>query len=324
MSPLYVGLMCIWMLLMLRQVIVYDTAGNSGTDEHDSLFSLCDRDGWKFAQLYGPCWNSLFKLPATTTWIDITFFVGYALMLFCSVALVLYRCTKFSKRYPVEGFYQIVTVVITILMILTAIYKDSNFSQLYMTRSRPVQANVITSQLSKSLLQYGHNDNITRAWQNTMREGCCCGLHGYQDFPNVGVDVPLQCGCFEEEEQPYLYKGCTRQYNSDSDKQPACTCTAAPTTNFTHAGCLSFVVDKVDSSTWFAAVAQFVCVVFSAVFILICILFATANMKATDNGDDDSVKGQILQIKHEKNTDYSFKESLLKKLVRITIKTRMI
>ena len=51
MSPLCVGLMCIWMLLMLRQAIVYDTAGNSGTDEHGNYCSTCDRKGWKFAEL---------------------------------------------------------------------------------------------------------------------------------------------------------------------------------------------------------------------------------------------------------------------------------
>ena len=322
MSPWYVGLICFFMFPMLRQAIVHDTAGNSGTDEHGNYFSLCDRDGWKFAELDGPCWNSLFKLQATTTWIDITFFIGYALMLFCSVALMLYRCTKFSKRYPVERFYRIVTVAIAILMLLTAIYKDSSFYKLYMTRSRPVQANAITSQLSKSLLQYGHDDNITKAWQNTMREGCCCGLHGYQDFTNIGVDVPPQCGCYDEDKQPYLYKGCTRRYNSDSHKQSACT--IAPNTNYTNAGCLSFVEDKVDDSTNFAARVQFVCVLFSTVFIFLLILFVNADLQSTEDDDADSDNGQIPQIKHDKNTAYSFKGSTLKKLVRIRIRARII
>ena len=322
MSPWYVGLICFCMLPMLRQVIVYDTAGNSGTDEHGNYFSTCNREGWKFAELDGPCWNSLFKLPATTTWIDITLFIGYTLMLVFSLALILYRCTKFSKRYPLERSYRIVTVVIAILMLLTAVYKDSKFSQLYMTFSRPVQANAITSELSKSLLQHGHDSNITRAWQNTMREGCCCGLHGYQDFTNIGVNVPPQCGCYEEKEQPYLYKGCTRQYISDSHKQSACT--AAPSTNYTNAGCLSFVEDKVDNSTRFAAGVQFVCVLCSTVFIFLLILFANADLQSTEDDDVDLDKRQIPQIKHEKNTAYSFKGSTLKKLVRMRIRARII
>ena len=191
-----------------------------------------------------------------------------------------------------------------------------------MTFSRPVQANAISSELSKSLLQYGHDDNITRAWQNTMREGCCCVLHGYQDFTNIGMDVPPQCGCYEEKEQPYLYKGCTRRYNSDSHKQSACT--TAPNTNYTNAGCLSFVEDKVDSSTRFAGAVQFVCVLLSTVFIFLLVLFATADLESTKDDDADLAKEEIPQIKHEKNTAYSFKRSPLTTLVRTRIRARII
>ena len=116
-----------------------------------------------------------------------------------------------------------------------------------MTRASTMQTNAISSELSKSLLKYGKDAYTTRAWQNTMREGCCCGVHGYQDFANIGMNVPLHCGCYDEEEQPCFYKGCTQRHNSDLNRLSECT--ASPNTTFTNAGCLSFVVDKVDGTT---------------------------------------------------------------------------
>ena len=308
-----IGYICILGLAVLLILVVCDTADG----EHATSFSSCDRNGWKWVQLYGPCWNSLTKLPATTTWMDITVIIGYVLMLFCTVALGLYRCTKLPKKYQLERCYRNVMVMIATVMMFTVILKACFFSQLYLTSARPEQANVISSQLSKSLLQYGHDDVITRAWQNTMRDGCCCGLNGYQDFTNIGMDVPPHCGCYDEEEQPCFYKGCTRRCISNLNRLSDCI--ASPHTNFTNAGCLPFVVDKVDGTTKSVAVAQVVSVMVSAVIILV--ISARASKKDTLDGDADSAEGQSPQKKSEKKTVYIFKGSLSKKLVRIRITT---
>ena len=174
------------MLAVLLSLNVY------GTADYINASSSCDRRGIHWVQLYGPCWNSLIKVQATTTWMDITLPIGYALMLLCSIALILYRCTKLSKKYQVERFYENIIKIIATVMIVTAIIKACFFAHLYLPATRAAQTDAISSQLSKSLLKYGHDENITRAWQNTMRECCCCGLHGYQDFTNIGVDVPPQ------------------------------------------------------------------------------------------------------------------------------------
>ena len=316
---IFIAMIYSWMVGLPSILITSGSADIGRTDEHGSFFSMCDREGWKWVQLDGHCWNNLIKLEATTTWMDITVIIGYALILFCSVALILYKCTKLSKKYPLGRFYDNVIVIIAIVMMFMVILKACFLSQLYLTSARPEQTNAISSQLSKSLLQYGHDENITRAWQNTMREGCCCGLHGYQDFTNIGVDVPPQCGCYDEKEQPCLYKGCTRRYNSGSHKLSDCT--AAPNTNFTNAGCLSFVEDKVDHSTKLLAVFQFVTVVLSVVFILVN--YATTNKTDTRDSEADSDKGQVAQKKTEKKTVYSYSGSLSKILVRIRLRERM-
>ena len=311
------------MLVLLLMLIVYYTPGNGVDGGHDNALSSCDRSGWRWAQLYGPCWNSLIKLPATTTWIDITVIIGFALMLLCSIALVLCRYTKLLKKYPVERFYQKVIAFMLIVILSLVILKACLFSRLYMTSARPVQTNAISSQLSKSLLQYGHDDNITRAWYNTMRDGCCCGLQGYQDFINIGVDVPPHCECYDEEEQLCSYKGCNRQHNSDSYRQSECT--GSLNSNFTNAGCLSFVVDKVDSTTKSVAVVQFVTVVLVGLYILMALYPVTAYVKTTIDEDADSANSLIRKMDNENETFNRVKDStLLKKLVRISIRAKMI
>ena len=310
--PWAVAFTCILTISFLLRLVVVDTAGSGtpGTEEHGSWLSSCDRRGWKWAQLYGPCWNSLIKLQASTTWMDITLPTGYTLMLLCSVALVLYRCTKLSKKYPMEWIYLAIIVIITIVMIVIIFLKCIFFSQLYMTCARPEQAKSISGQLHKSLMKYGHDEDITRAWQNTMREGCCCGLHGYQDFNNIGVDVPLQCDCFYKEEQPYLYKGCTQIYNSDSYNHSQCT--APHFTKLTNVGCFSFVVDKVDDATYYVKVVQILIVFFSSVSILVIAMPMGFMLH-----DAYSANRQIPQMEHKKKSVYMFKGSLSKKLVRI-------
>ena len=296
------------MLAVLPMLIVYGTV----YADHGGLFSSCDRSRWKWVQLYGPCWNSLIKLQVTATWKDITVIIGYALMLLWSAAVALNRCTRVCKNYAIEHIYWKVIVSIAITIIFTAILKAFYFSQQYLTSARPVQTNAISSELSTSLLQYGHDDDITRAWQNTMREGCCCGVYGYQDFTNHDVDIPPHCGCNVKEQQPYLYKGCTRRYD----------CTASLNTNFTNAGCLSFVVDQVDSTAKSVAAVQFVTVVISVVLILTHVCLPTANKNVTMNDDANLANKQIPQMRYEENTVLFFKGSLSKKLVCIKNKRK--
>ena len=320
------------MLLLLSMLIVYYyTPGNGVDGGYDNAFSSCDRSGWRWAQLYGPCWNSLIKLQPTTTWIDIAVIIGFALILLCSIALVLCRYTKLSKKYPIERFFQKVIAIIPIVILFLPILIACFFLQLYMTSSRPMQTKAISSQLSKSLLQYGHDDNITRAWHNTMRDGCCCGLHGYQDFINIGVDAPPHCECYDEEEQHCSYKGCTRQHNSDSYRQSECT--ASLNSNFTNAGCLSLVEDKVDSTTKYLIENTKTQVPFVAVYVLLIAVIVSMKQhhdnvygKTTIDGYANSAKWQqIPQTKNEKETVFRIKGSTLPKiLVRISIKARII
>ena len=315
--PRNIAVICTLMLVLLSMLVGIDTAGGADEadcDEHGNVFSLCDRTYSNWARLHGPCWNSLIKLQATTTWIDITVIIGYALMLLYSIVLTLHRYTKFLKIDLGDVFYRKVIKIITIVMIFMVSLKTYYFSELYMTSARPEQANSISSQLSNSLQQYGHNEYLTEAWQNTMQGGCCCGLYGYQDFTNIGVDVPPQCGCYDGDEQPYLYKGCTNGYEPDSF--PLSTCTASPNTSFTNAGCLSFVVNKVDDTAKYGAVVHIAIVVVSAVVILLSV--------QTMDDEADSANKKLPQKKQKKKTAYSFKGSLSKKLVRIQIRARMI
>ena len=307
-SPRNIAVICTMMLVLLSMLVGIDTAygaDEADSDEHGNVFALCDRTYWYWALLHGPCWNSLIKLQATTTWIDITVIIGYALMLLCSVVLMLHRYTKLFGKDLRESFYWKMIIIIAIVMIFMVSLKAYFVYQLYSTSARPEQANSISSQLSNSLQQYGHNEYIRRAWQNTMRGGCCCGLYGYQDFTNIGVDVPPQCGCYDGDQQHYLYKGCTNGY--DPHSFPLSTCTALPNSSFTN--------------------AIFAIVVVSAV-VIILICDPTDNTKATIDDDGDLTNQQIPQNrykrKQKKKSTYSFKGSLTKKLVRMRLRTKMI
>ena len=294
-------------------LVVYGTAGHGGP------FSSCDRSGSRWVDLDGPCWNSLIKpQQPTATRTDIILLTGYALILLCTIAIVLYRCTRLSKKYPIESVGQIVILCLTILIVVTAIAEVSCFSEI----GRPTYSlkDTIRNQLSESLVQYGHDDHITRAWQNTMREGCCCAVHGYRDFTFKDKDVPPQCGCYDEEQQPDVHKGCIQQKNFYLHTRDGCT--AEYNTNFTNANCQSFIGDKIDDTTESMRVAQLVCVVVSSVCILLCSVSTTRKFIMDDDADVESGsnEGQRPQIKRKMKTVYRFKRSEPSILVGIGIR----
>ena len=293
--------MCMLVLAVLPILILYRAAGHGGPG------SLCDRAGWKWVKLWGPCWNSLITLPATTTWYDITILTGYGSILLCLITTIVLRCTASSKKSCVERCCNRIIVGVSFLIMVLTIGVYFCFEHL---QAPDISEADVSNQLLEALQVYNHDDVITRAWQNTMRDGCCCGVHGYKDFTDIGMEVSVHCGCYDERQSPALFEGCfIGSYLG---------CTVADNTTFTSAGCLEFVVENVALNTGVMTVILFV-------FVMFCsgVIFASAdcyNVDCTFGGDGVTVAGvheDALQRKIEIKSVYSFKGSLLRKLVRI-------
>ena len=283
----------------MPKLMTYRAAGHGGP------WSMCDRSGWRWVQLHGPCWTSLIKLQADTTWYDIIHMTGYAGVLLCSLIVVLLRCTRCSKKHSIEKCCSRIILVLGFAMNLSACGNLYIYVQQYKLSDN--MAITIYGQLSESLQFYDNDDTITRAWQNTMLDGCCCGMQGYQDFTNIGMEVPPHCGCYEEQ-QPGLYDGCT-QRSKDG-------CTASPNTNFTNTGCLEFVFHNVSENAMNMLGIQAMFTMFTYVAFLLFTANGKAACTSTVSPDDDVEN--LSQKKQDVGPVYIFKGPLLLRLVCIT------
>ena len=298
-NPCGVTFLCILSLGVISKLITYRAAGHGGPG------SMCDRSGWRWVHLHGPCWTSLIKLQADATWYDIIHLTGYAEALLCSLIVVLLRCKCCSKMPSIERCFRRIILTLGFVMVLSAFGNLYIYVQQYKLSDH--MAVTISGQLSESLQLYGNDDIITRAWQNTMLDGCCCGMQGYQDFTNIDMEVSPYCGCYKEQ-QPDLYKGCSQLSRIG--------CAAEPNTNITNKGCLEFVFHNTSDNAMTITGIQ---IMFT---FLTCAAFIkfTANAKVvciyTATSADDFE--EISQNKQEVEPVYIFKGPLLLKLVCIS------
>ena len=230
-------------------LVFYRGVGNGGPG------SFCDRSSWRWVQLDGPCWNSLVNLSDGYGWVDIILLTGYCGISACAITVLIRKYAKCAPNLFVEGFVYRLVVALTIFMLIFVIGLAC-FRRPSISRD---EVNIISSQLLDSLdLMDG---NVTRAWQNTIRDGCCCGVFGRQDFVDRMMDVSPYCRCDAHEwEAPICYPGC---YASSSQ-----SCTADANTTYSKFGCLEYVMEKIQDSKDVMATIQYMSVFITTALIL--------------------------------------------------------
>ena len=93
--------------------------------------------------------------------------------------------------------------------------------------------NIIRVQLKASLARYNEDGfQLREAWDNTMADGCCCGVDGYQDFSNVNMSIPSVC-------QTEAYSGC--QFSKE-----ARIVSVDGNATFSH-GCVDLIMSHINS-----------------------------------------------------------------------------
>ena len=213
--------------------------------------SMCDRSGWRWVQLDGPCWNSLVSLPETTTWLDILTLTGHAGVLVCLIVAFASRWRKWLKN-NVEKWCDIIINTLATAMVGSILL--GLFLQL-LSNSNDHTAETVTDQLTKSLKAYESDKAIKLAWQNTMRDGCCCGVRGCQDFTDLGISVTPSCGSHEHEN-------------------------TVSRTNIADIGCLDFVLKNVQFNSMIITSLQYIIVIFSS-FVLMTRCPAHGNVQVS-------------------------------------------
>ena len=222
-------------MTVLPRLSTYRAAGHGGVG------SMCDRSGRRWVQLDGPCWNTLISLPETTTWLDIIPLTGHAAILVCLIVAIASRWRKCQKKYNVESWCNIIISALAAAMIAAI---SGGFFLSLVFNSNDKTAETVSDQLSESLQAYDSDKDIKLAWQNTMRDGCCCGVRGCQDFTDLAVSVTPSCGSHEYED-------------------------TVSNTNITDIGCLDFVLKNVESNSIIIAAFQYIVVMISSFVLLI-------------------------------------------------------
>ena len=94
----------------------------------------------------------------------------------------------------------------------------------------------VRDQLEYSMDMYNNNyPDIKRSWDNIMKDGCCCGVHSYKDFLELGKEIPVYCKCIPPRTEGYGYGHETCYGNADI------FCNNVPEYNVTSSGCFRYI-----------------------------------------------------------------------------------
>ena len=251
--------------MLFAVVIVVSVLGLFGLPMIQKFISngQCNRKHWKYSKIYGDCWSDMLQVKITTTTLEATSMIVNGIELTVAIFGILAAYKRWKRA--VYLLSTVILIATILLMVLCGITGGSYAA--YGTLGSTVNLNHdIEFQMMETFQDAFGNDfyKYQDAWKNTMRLGCCCGVNGYKDFFDVGFetnDVPEYCKCQKD------YYDFVCNTNIDYDDR---YCSAAPGTNITSKGCLSFVLDEIqyNRKTGFIVELSFISSVASLYFIL--------------------------------------------------------
>ena len=269
-------------LLFLVVLPVLLSVSNPGTH--------CDRHTWGYFGIDGDCWSSLVNIKVPLSAYDITGITFNCLIILLSVLSVIAAYKRMKIIIYVAGC--LIILASLVLMAYTGI-----LGGLYAANRDVPQSSHISSevhrQLKSSLFDYREgNRAVIGAWENTMKEDCCCGVDGFGDFPDIGVTIPERCACKGHSEKnpfdrPYCSTDRTRECHMDS------------TYNVTTRGCLGHIMDQVQDYQKVVHVVKMITFMSVSTLQLIliilammstsCCLYVPTKCDSTNSGSRDSL-----------------------------------
>ena len=151
---------------------------------------------WVSPYTPSPCWTDLVNYYQNMNWFDVTLMVCIGCLIACSFG-VLIDVVQYHKTPRKVSSFRCTISLITIssrayllLLVGAIVFFNSFRSSIYSTDLR----DNIRMQLEYSLPLYDADGfRLREAWDNTMEDGCCCGVDGYRDFDILNMSIPSVC-----------------------------------------------------------------------------------------------------------------------------------
>ena len=250
----------------------------------------CDRHKWGYFGIDGDCWSSLVHIKVPLSAYDITGIAISCLIILLSVLSVIAAYKRKKIIIYVAGCLIILAALV--LMAYTGI-----LGGLYAANRDVPQSSYISGevhrQLKSSLFDYREgNRAVIGAWENTMKEDCCCGVDGFGDFLEIGVTIPERCAC-----KGHSKKNPFDRPNCSTDRTRVCHMDS--TYNVTTRGCLGHIMDQIQDYRKVVHVVKMITfmsvstlqliLVILALMSTSCCLYVPTKCDGTDSGSRDSL-----------------------------------
>ena len=189
---IFYAIIIILALVFLVAVPVFVQTSSPGT--------RCHWNSWDYHGCNGECWNQLVNVDVPLTAFDITGLPTNCLII--SLAIVSIIAAYMRKKviiYVAEVIIYVAGCFIILAALVLMVYSGAMGGFFAARHAAPDLDHVtreVRSQLKNSLFSFREGDPIVNSvWENTMSDGCCCGVDGYSDFLELGQEIPEQCTC---------------------------------------------------------------------------------------------------------------------------------
>ena len=163
----------------------------------------CHWNSWDYHRGNGECWSQLVNVDVPLTAFDITGLATNCLII--SLAIVSIIAAYMRKKVIIYVAGCIIILTTLVLMVYSGAMGGFFAARHDAPDSEHVKREV-RSQLKNSLFSFREADPIVNSvWENTMSDGCCCGVDGYSDFLELGQEIPEQCTCRFRRNSCYYY-----------------------------------------------------------------------------------------------------------------------
>ena len=269
------GLLCVAAMLVL---VRFSNPGTKGK-----------MNQWFHSDSSQECWNQLINVEVPMDVYDITCLTSNCLIILFSVLSVIAAHKRKEHMIYAAGCPMTLTAVILMLntCLMVGQYQDSH--------DVPDSSRIseeVGDQLQYSMDMYNNNyPDIKRSWDNTMKDGCCCGLHSYKDLLELGMEIPVFCKCISHTTRRYGYENETCYGNADI------FCDNVPEYNVTSRGCLRYIMTHIQHDRKQIHVAKMITFMsvtaVQLILVILAMIFTFRSVFAPAKESSDNSNGNV-------------------------------
>ena len=265
----------------------------------------CHWNSWNYHGGNGECWSQLVNVDVPLTAFDITGLATNCLIISLAIVSIIAAYMRKKVIIYVAGCFIILTALV--LMVYSGAM-GGFFAARHAVPDSDYITREVHSQLKNSLFSFREGDPIVNSvWENTMSDGCCCGVDGYSDFLELGQEIPEQCTC-RIQRNSYSNDFYSRCYATDNN------CHLDTKYNVTSKGCFGMIMTQIQNDRndihiakmiTFMSVStlQLIIVILAMMCTSCCLHVPTKGGSSSSSSSDSSVRFAPLPEPEDTNDD---------------------